>query len=314
VLDRPSLRDNTGVGPKTSKRKDLPMRKRSGRALTCLTAAIAVSTLGLSTAGAATAATHSGKSAITPSCTFNSYCSDPLFNVMFGMQYIVNNANSLFTVGNNIDLQWANNNKPSQDWHVTFQGTVHQLYKLGFISNAMDLRYRNQQAYESQWVPYGVSSNLCRGVAKPAYEGEWVTLQPCGDFPETLWVVMNNYHSWTWNGYKKPYGGNALINGSTTNPSVPYVLTAGGGPTGGNPEAGLQVDQLTSDDGIVNPIQLWCTMQVIYGNGNGNSNGNGSGTVRAGHKPITPPTVGPPTYVANSPNCFPSQQIGWVNK
>jgi hypothetical protein len=281
------------------------MRKRSGRALTCLTAAFAVSTIfGLIPAGAATAATHSGKPDITPSCTTNSYCSDPLFNVMFGMQYVVNNANSLFTVGNNIDLQWANDNKASQDWHVTFQGTVHQLYKLGMISSAMNLRYRNQPAFESQWVPYGVSSNLCRGVAKPAYEGEWVTLQPCGDYPETLWVVLNNYHSWTWPGYSKPYGGNALINGSTKNPSVPYVLTAGGGPTGGQPESGLQVDQLTSDDGIVNPVQLWCTMQVIYNNGSYSA-------VKPAHKKITPPTVGPPTYVANSPNCFPNQQIGW---
>jgi hypothetical protein len=33
--------------------------------------------------------------------------------------------------------------------------------------------------------------------------------------------------------------------------------------------------------------------------------------VRPAHNKITPPTVGPPTYVANSPNCFPGQQIGW---
>ena len=77
------------------------MRNRFGRAMIGLTAAVAVSaTLGLTAAGAASAATTKAKPAVTPACTFNNYCSDPLFNVEFGIQYFANNNNANLAVGN----------------------------------------------------------------------------------------------------------------------------------------------------------------------------------------------------------------------
>ena len=66
---------------------------------------------------------------------------------------------------------WANDNNPGQDWHVTFQYPVFVLYHLGFISAGMELHYHFEHAFEVMWTPYGVSSNLCRGVARPAYAG-----------------------------------------------------------------------------------------------------------------------------------------------
>jgi len=268
------------------------MRKRSVKALTGLAAGVAATAaLGLMVAATATAATAKAKPAITPACTYNSYCSDPVFNVEFGLQYVINNANWLPVVGNNIDLQWANDNKPSQDWRVTYQYPVFILYRLGLISAAMNLHYHFRPAFESEWTPYGVSSNLCRGVAKTAYQGEQVSLQPCGAFPRTLWVVKHNHGN---------YGGNALINGSTNNPSVPYVLTAGGlagGSIGSNPEAQLRVFRLTSDDGLPDERQLWCTESVTF-----------SGPTPSVSPSVGPPTVGPPTFLANNP-CFPSVRI-----
>ena len=266
------------------------MRNRYGRALIGLTAiAAATATIGLTAAGAM-AKTTSIKPGVTPACTFNDYCSDPLFNVEFGLQYFVNNANSRAVVGNNVDMQWANDNKPSQDWRVNFQYPVFVLYHLGFISAAMNLHYHFRPAFEVMWTPYGVTSNLCRGVAATAFNGEKVTLQPCGDFPKTLWVVRSGYYT------SGQFGGFELINGSTTNPSVPYVLTAGGSLFGGNPEAQLRLFQPAAVDGVVNPGQLWCTASVTYAD-----------TPPPAVSPtITPPTVGPPTYTANSPTCFPS--------
>ena len=277
------------------------MRKRFGMALTGLTASIAASAaLGLAVAGTASAAPVKVRPAMTPACTYNSYCSDPLFNVEFGVQLVENNANWIPAVGNNIDLQWANDNKPSQDWRVTYQYPVWVLYHLGLISAAMNLHYHFRPAFEAMWTPYGVTSNLCRGVAKTAYQGEKVTLQPCGAFPRTLWVVKsNNYPAAHVN---VAYGGNALINGSTTNPSVPYVLTAGGledGAIGSNSEAQLRVFQLVANDGLPDFRQLWCTESVTYPGETGPTPSPSVG----------PPTVGPPTFVANNP-CFPSIQIG----
>lgn len=234
------------------------MRIRYGRALIGLTAMAATATIGVSGAGAALASTSTVRPAVTPSCSFDNYCSDPLFNVEFGVGFLVNNANSRGVVGNDVNMQWASNNRPSQDWHVTFQYPVFFLYHLGFISAAMNLHYHFRPAFESMWTPYGVTSNLCRGVARTAYNGEMVTLQPCGDFPRTLWVVRGGYHS------SGAYGGFELINGSSNNPSVPYVLTAGGSLFGGNPEAQLRVYQPVANNGIVNPGQLWCTASVDY--------------------------------------------------
>ena len=112
----------------------------------------------------------------------------------------------------------------------------------------MNLHYHFRPAFEVMWTPYGVTSNLCRGVARNAYAGEKVTLQPCGNFPKTLWVVRSGFFS------SGQYGGFELINGSTMNPSVPYVLTAGGSLWGGNPFATLQLNQPVADDGVVNPV------------------------------------------------------------
>jgi hypothetical protein len=263
------------------------MRNRYGRALLGAAAVPATAALGLTAAGAASASTQSVKPAITPACAFNDYCSDPLFNIEFGLPYFVNNANANDAVGNPVNMAYANDNNPGQDWHITFQYPVFVLYHLGFISAGMELHYHFRPAFEDMWTPYGVSSNLCRGLARTAYAGERVTLQPCGNFPKTLWVVKNDYYSTT------DYGGFALINGSTTNPSVPYVLTAGGSLWGGNPFSTLQVDQLVSDDGYPNQGQLWCTATESFDD-------------------VTPSTgtyVGPPTYTANSPDCFPDIDI-----
>jgi hypothetical protein len=353
------------------------MRNRYGRALYSVTAAVAATaTLGLAATGAtaANAATKPVKAAVTPSCTFNNYCDDPIFNVEFGIQYFQNNSELRYKTGNPVNLNWANDNNPGEDWVVDLQESVAKLYKLGYVSNAIQNLYKRSYAAEVQWVPYGVSSNLCRGLSKWAKPGLAVTLQPCGNFPYTLWIIGKNYK---WSGY----AGNTLITAASTNPSRPYVLTAGGGVWGGNPTANLQVDMQASDDGVINPGQLWCTASVDYysssggsytgsptvktdfgpgsgpstgpsdppggyggnggggnggyggngGGGNGGYGGNGGGGNGGGgqggdpggnggyggnggghKKSVTPPTVGPPTYTANSP-CFPSQSFnyGW---
>jgi hypothetical protein len=269
------------------------MRNRYRRAMYGLAATVAVTTtFGLSAAGAANASTPKTKPAVTPACAFNDYCSDPVFNVEFQPLYFVNSNNALPTPGNRINLGYANDNNPGEDWTVDVQGSVKKLYHLGFVSAAVYLHYKNSYAAEVMYTPFGELTNMCRGLWKNAFEGELVTLQPCGSFPRTLWIIGSNEYpapaSKTAKANASYYGGNELISASGTNPSVPYVLTAGGGVWGMDPTATLQVDQPTADDGYVNQGQLWCTATVSY-----------TGTTG-------PPPVSPPTYKSNSPYCFPT--------
>jgi hypothetical protein len=307
------------------------MRNRYGRALYGLAAAFAVTTtLGLTAAGAATASTKTVKPDVTPACTYGDYCSDPIFNVEFGIQYFETNASDVSTVGARLSLAYANDNNPGQDWRVTTQDTVSYLYHLGWISSAYMVHYPFNLAFEVMWTPYGVESNLCRGVSLNAFQGELVTLEPCGDFPRTLWIVGENYtaadHAMQaqhaagggggGGGYGPYYGGNELINGSSVNPSVPFVLTAGGGIFGGNPFAPLQIFEQTAVDGVLNPGQAWCTAYVWYPLGNSVKKDKTAKAEKvqpatvSGYSPVTPPTIGPPTYTANKV-CFPFIAIGF---
>ena len=300
------------------------MRNRYGRALYGLAATIAATTtLGLMAGGVATASTHVSKPDVTPACTYGDYCSDPLFNVLFSIQYFQNVQNDAEKVGTPVNLAYANDNNPGEDWRVTEQGSVRSLYKLGWISSSMMVRYRRSEAYEIMWTPLGLESNLCRGLSKNAFQGEIVTLEPCGSFPRTLWIVGSNYSaadhvaktdtSWLPSPY---YGGNELISASGDNPSIPYVLTAGGGIWGQNPLAPLQVDQQTAIDGVLNPAQAFCTATVSYPY----TSIPGPLAVRDNRiQPddgyTSPPSnqVGPPTYSANDP-CFPTNNIGYWSK
>jgi hypothetical protein len=298
------------------------MRNRYGRALYGLAATLAATTtLGLTASGVANASTHASKPDVTPACTYGDYCSDPLFNVMFGIQYFQNVQNDAEKVGTPVNLAYANDNNPGEDWRVTEQGSVYSLYKLGWISSSMMVHWKKYEAYEVMWTPLGLESNLCRGLSKNAFEGEIVTLEPCGSFPRTLWIVGENYSaadhvartdgSWTPSPY---YGGNELISASSSLPSNPYILTAGGGVWGQNPLAPLQVDQQSAVDGVLNPVQAFCTATVTYpytsvpyavGNAKVHPDGN--------HTSPPTTTVGPPTYSANDP-CFPIQNIGYWSK
>ena len=74
-------------------------------------------------------------------------------------------------------------------------------------------------AFEIEYAPFGVDSGLCSGVAATAYQGEHVTLQPCGVSGKTVWIVDFNENNFD------NFPGVPLINGSNTNFSHPFVLT-----------------------------------------------------------------------------------------
>src|SRR6202042_1819502 len=180
---------------------------------------------GVGVTGALTAGTAS---AATPSC--GNSCIN-LFSRQFGTHaepnYVVDVLRQGEKVGQPIILFRTANFDPAEDWTAAFQGTVADFFAAGLVSAAVDLHYGggaagfpNDPAFENEYAPFGVDSGLCLGLAATAFNDEGVTLQPCGVWSKTVWIV-DTFDSPTtlFNGYVP------LINGSDTNFSHPFVLT-----------------------------------------------------------------------------------------
>jgi len=223
---------------------------------------------GVGTAGVLTAGSSA---AATPSC--GPTCIN-LFNKDFagfngGAASPVDVFRQSEKVGNPIILFRSSNSDPALDWSASFQGTVADLCPtgpngaIGLLSQATCLHYANDAAFENAYTPFGVFSGLCSGVAATAFQGEGVTLQPCGVSGRTIWIVDQNEN------FFNNFPGVPLINGSNTNFSHPFVLTypANANPTD-KPRPQLTVTNLTgSTNGnfpfpfpviaSVNSGQLW---------------------------------------------------------
>ena len=228
-----------------------------------------VGTVGAMTAGTAGAATPS----CGPSCI-------NLFNEDFAPANLTGGASSGPSspvdvyrqgekVGQPIILFRSSNSDPALDWSASFQGQTSVLCTIGLLSVMTCIHYGGLDggfdtvAVEIAYTPFGVFSGLCSGVAATAFQGEKVTLQPCGVSSRTIWIVDSNE-----NPLMHPIG-IPLINGSNTNFSHPFVLTypSGANPTD-KPRVSLEVQNLTgSTNGAfpfpfpvistVNTNQLW---------------------------------------------------------
>jgi hypothetical protein len=119
-------------------------------------------------------------------------------------------------VGQPIILYRTSNTDPAEDFTVAMQGTVNNFLAAGLVSPALALHYGNDQAYEFEYSPNGVGTNLCVGVGSTAVNRTPVSLQQCGVSAKTVWVVDS---ADSISGFYVP-----LINGSDTNFSHPFVL------------------------------------------------------------------------------------------
>jgi hypothetical protein len=201
---------------------------------------------GLGAAGTLTA------NAATPSCGHR--CID-IFSREFGTHkhpaFVLDVLQGKAKAGQPIILWSASNHDAAQDFTISFQGTVHQFFKAGLASAALDLHYANDTAYEIQYTPNGVDSNMCVGVGSTAANGTPVALEPCGASARTVWAVDSRD---TIRGFYVP-----LINGSDTSFSHPFVLNYPGGvlPTS-TPRPQLTTWNLsTYSNGTVFDNQMW---------------------------------------------------------
>jgi hypothetical protein len=233
-------------------------------------AAAATLTL-VSGVGVAGALTAGSASAATPSC--GPSCIN-VFSHQFGSfrspNFTVDVLRQGEKVGQPIILFRQANFDPALDWTVAFQGLTSDFFAAGLVSAAVNLHYGNgsvvandDPAFENEYAPFGVNSGLCMGVAATAFQGEGVTLQPCGVSAKTVWI-LDTFDQFSF--ITALRNGVPLINGSDTNFSHPFVLTypAGGFPTD-KPRPQLIVTNLTGfSQGTGGPIlntvnsnQLW---------------------------------------------------------
>jgi hypothetical protein len=154
------------------------------------------SVIGLSAASVASAATTHSKPAATPACGFNCFNLSSLVLGPGTIQnaYVPGNTGVGGRVGQKVNMRYANNSAPNQDFEGAKVGTL-----LNFCPNFggtglsatsyVCINYpSNYPVFESNWAPFGNQSGLCVGAFQPVYNGENVTLQNCGTQTSTIWV------------------------------------------------------------------------------------------------------------------------------
>jgi hypothetical protein len=200
--------------------------------LTMVGGVLAVSTL----------ATATTAKAETPSCgAFNVFCVD-LFSKQFGTHSDPGFLQDVYRQGNRVGqpiiLFRISSSDPAEDFTtddlvcgVNDPGgctaflpyTVAQLQAEsgGTLFTAITAnQYANSYVVENEYAPFGVNSGLCVGIAATPFNGEGVTLQPCGITARTLWIINSSNPIFAY-----IHGYTSLINGANANFSHPYVLT-----------------------------------------------------------------------------------------
>jgi hypothetical protein len=204
--------------------------------------------------------------AATPSC--GSHCLD-VFSKKFGTfdhpGFVLDTLRQGARVGQPQILFPAGNTDPAEDYTASIQGTTSDFFAAGLVSAAVELHYGgainvtkpagdpafpDDPAFELEYAPFGVNSGLCVGLARTAFKGEGVSLQPCGVSAKTVWILdipLQQLQQSDGCPLNPLYFLEApLINGSDTNFSHPFVLTypASGFPTD-RPRQQLFVSNLT---------------------------------------------------------------------
>ena len=176
------------------------MRNRFARAASVLAAGVAVtSVIGLSAAGAASAATKPGAvhPNATPACGFNCFNLSSLTLGRGTIQnaYVPGDTGVGGRVGQKVNMNFASNSHPNEDFTGAQVGTLGDFCANmggnGLLASTayVCINYpSNYPVFESNWSPFGNESGLCAGAFLPVFSGENVTLQNCGSNPSTIWV------------------------------------------------------------------------------------------------------------------------------
>ena len=189
----------------------------------------------------------SATAAATPVGDMKSPCGTTciaLYNPFRGESEVLAVVGAGTTAGQPVDFQPARGYNGNENWVVSIHGTVSSFYASGLVSAAIDKHYGSHEAYQYEYVPFGVDSGLCLGVDGIAQNGTAVTLQWCGVSAATVWVSDTSDQD----GQQVP-----LINGTNTNFTQPFVLTVNG------TSMNATTSSLTKTSGGIGNGQYWST-------------------------------------------------------
>lgn len=241
------------------------MRNRFTRGLCVLAASAAVTTtLGLSAAGAASAATHQakphGKSNATLVCGFLCFNLSNLQLDGTGTGAFIQNAKGGAT-GTTINLRAEGIAKPNEDFTAAINTTVGTLAEAttacgnGELSPTSifclnPLIFSGDPVFEANFAPDSNETGLCVGNKTANVAGR-VALEPCGVSPTTMWVfdtaqfpVFHHGHLYA-----------AWLNGGDTNFSHPLALTVN--PSSHHPVNVLRTDEENTTAAFLPDTQLF---------------------------------------------------------
>lgn len=248
------------------------MRNRFTRAFFAVSAAAVVSVGLAASTGIASASTHGKKETSACGTNCQNLFSDVLGSGTTMNAFVPGDTGLGGKVGQQVNLHFAENNRPNGDFIPDIAGRVWQF--CGFFANDffsptsyICLNYPFFQVFELNWAPYGNETGLCSGVARAGVVGENVTLQICGASANTVWVLDRTNASLSSDCRTAvsslPVGPGAQgsvnmcpwINGGDTSFSDPLVLTAMLGTH--NPPNQLKLERELATGGSVKDEQLF---------------------------------------------------------
>ena len=219
------------------------------RKLLATGAALAVA-VGLSTAGALSAR------AVTPQCSQGgTQTCIQIFSKAFGSYASPGFVETVFrgipVAGVPTILHRVNSTDPAEDL-LTIGGLVSQFYAKGMVSASVDAHYGSEKAAQIESAPHGRPTGLCAAVARTAYQGEGLTLQPCSVPGTTVFIIDTADSPATAPAYFP------IVNASTTDFTHPFAMTfAGKADPAHRLFPQIKLDHLTGNPTAVPDSQLW---------------------------------------------------------
>jgi hypothetical protein len=194
-------------------------------------------------------------SAATPRC--GPHCQD-LYTQKFGPRYLLATVQGMAAANQEVILRKASNRHPTEDFVIKDLGSVGSFYGHHgrLITPQFDTSYGSLSAYEFQYAPHGVNSNLCLGTSpgQVAQAGFQVRLEPCGKHRNSVWAIFTGRfvrdHT--------TFGYDVLISAATDSLSDPLVLNYPAGRPTDRPSPGLNVQPLRAHaNGTIFNTEQW---------------------------------------------------------
>jgi hypothetical protein len=210
----------------------------------------------LTMAGGFSAAGVLPASAVTPQCSQGgTQTCIQIFSKAFGSYASPGFAETVFLgipmAGVPTILHRANSTDPAEDL-LTTGGPVSQFYAKGMVSAAMNAHYGTEMAAQIEYAPHGKPTGLCAALARTAYQGEGLSLQPCRVPGTTVFIIDTADSPGTAPAYFP------IVSGSTTDFTHPYAMTfAGKADPAHRLFPQIKIGHLIGNPAAVPDSQLW---------------------------------------------------------